>query len=1134
MANSLARETELLKEHLKQVKLQDRFDALHSLGVKCLEDLEDVEDSDLDSPGIEFTAVEKNRFRKLRNSIRTPQSPTATMQQTVSQHKTFRVHFVTVQPDLFAKRELKSICMGDPSTTSFNTLIRDICKQEIPGKLQHMTAQLYRSDGMPLAHNSLTGEFTLSDWRISPDTFYWCLFHSSDIASDCQEKESMEISDAPDPNEGDSEIQITGIKHFSVRVNLSRDSSQILKLKIYRKTKIPPSVMRLMTTISDVHSLERTDAPLADCGLREGSKVQLMIEERKNYSTIESVLNAKTCRPSVPQTSEGMSIMNSSLMCLAEWKIPGETKGYLLSNIYRLCQFPPLLVALKVLVSRKIPCKAHRIALQEGFFLVFKGMLQDLVKSEEVFEYSLECWRHLLESIDDQCKVHEFSLVSLSCPLSHSPLCDPMKHKNAGPEGPSFDRLSLDMGIQQRTINKYLPSGEQDTRREDFQPDESSQLLQAIMSFSPSGNKDFVAWLPAEELNTGNVPQAASPSCLQASATSTTNQSDIFSVLSTEELLEKFDEGDDDRFILTLGAKGNIVVFTELCKGLQTHFLYNPLTGETELHDPKTFPKQRSKPNTQKVKFDKGSVCFTTEKATMSTMETSESGSESLTPSLPKEKNPLVPREAIVVLLDCSSSMKKEVTSGVTRLQLAKELFKTFIDRSRAYEYQHVFGLTTFAHEVNIVIPLQPGKFSALEGAIDDIQTAKKTVLWDALQSAATQLKDIAVSYPKCLKRIICLSDGFDSKSTAKPHEVAKMLQEKEIVLDCVLIGGQIKAAKAVAIATNGCAAFVSTSEEAMSFFQCETILSLHERNVGQRKDPVRDKNDLQRYENDKEYPYCSNPERVKPPELSKSVTDTYRVLRRAATLDSHGFKLQNYRRLLVEIKSYQKNPNPNIEIYPCEDQVNFWKILLSAPESSLYEGGVFLLYASFPKDYPQAPPEVRFVTPIYHCNINNHGKVCHGILKRSYSADTTVRQILDCIYGLLLEPEMEDPLDSAVAEDYHLDQEKYSSRAIGATKQFASKSLKEWRKELIGSPKPIAGEPPPAFLCPLSGDLMRYPVITPYGNTYERAAIEEAIEKNGVDPKANKSLTKDQLFPIEYLQQAIKEFEASMLQFDQ
>ena len=34
----------------------------------------------------------------------------------------------------------------------------------------------------------------------------------------------------------------------------------------------------------------------------------------------------------------------------------------------------------------------------------------------------------------------------------------------------------------------------------------------------------------------------------------------------------------------------------------------------------------------------------------------------------------------------------------------------------------------------------------------------------------------------------------------------------------------------------------------------------------------------------------------------------------------------------------------------------------------------------SFPPEYPLSPPEMRFITPILHCNVNSHGKICHSI----------------------------------------------------------------------------------------------------------------------------------------------------------
>eukprot|EP00479_Gromia_sphaerica_P001354 TRINITY_DN11534_c0_g1_i1.p1 TRINITY_DN11534_c0_g1~~TRINITY_DN11534_c0_g1_i1.p1 ORF type:complete len:93 (-),score=13.89 TRINITY_DN11534_c0_g1_i1:280-558(-) len=88
----------------------------------------------------------------------------------------------------------------------------------------------------------------------------------------------------------------------------------------------------------------------------------------------------------------------------------------------------------------------------------------------------------------------------------------------------------------------------------------------------------------------------------------------------------------------------------------------------------------------------------------------------------------------------------------------------------------------------------------------------------------------------------------------------------------------------------------------------------------------------------------------------------------------------------------------------------------MTGPESTPYRSGVWVLYVDFPPDYPQAAPEIRFITPIKHCNVNSYGRVCHSIFDRNYTTDIPLSMILQCVYGLLLSPDVSDPLDSTLA----------------------------------------------------------------------------------------------------------------------
>merc|ERR1712134_78381 len=92
----------------------------------------------------------------------------------------------------------------------------------------------------------------------------------------------------------------------------------------------------------------------------------------------------------------------------------------------------------------------------------------------------------------------------------------------------------------------------------------------------------------------------------------------------------------------------------------------------------------------------------------------------------------------------------------------------------------------------------------------------------------------------------------------------------------------------------------------------------------------------------------------------------------------------------------------------------------MEGPGGTPYQKGTWLLSCQFSQGYPEQPPEIRFVTPIRHCNVNSYGRICHSILDRNYTTDTTVLSIMHCIYGLLLNPDYEDPLDSTLALEFY------------------------------------------------------------------------------------------------------------------
>ncbi|KAL0957929.1 hypothetical protein HGRIS_000110 [Hohenbuehelia grisea] len=422
-----------------------------------------------------------------------------------------------------------------------------------------------------------------------------------------------------------------------------------------------------------------------------------------------------------------------------------------------------------------------------------------------------------------------------------------------------------------------------------------------------------------------------------------------------------------------------------------------------------------------------------------------------------------VPVASTVVSFECNSwfwtpsgaQRKRENSKKFSRLDLLKELFNVFLNRAASFDtsVSLVLGLVTFSNQVHIAQELSP-VFENFRQQLDRVHASGDTAIYDALEAARRQLINYRPELKTLRRRIIIVTDGQDTSSTTSAKDTCYALQRDHIVVDSVQVGGHSdRVLHAISVATGGYRLSPNTSlSDALSIFDLETMLFSGERPSRGRLAPVTTDLQLAYFARKDVYPVDivtvdKFPQRAPHDKMKEIVKPA------AKTMMTHNSaKDDRTKRIMKELKVLVADPHPQIDLYVNEQDITFLKVILEAPkdiEGCPYKGGCFLLTCEFPPGYPRDPPEIRFVTFILHPNVSKQGKVCVAELGRLWSSDITVKELLSLVYGLLLEPDLDNPLEIQASLKYYDDDGTYALAAANAVTEHASKTREEWKHEL-------------------------------------------------------------------------------------
>jgi len=143
-------------------------------------------------------------------------------------------------------------------------------------------------------------------------------------------------------------------------------------------------------------------------------------------------------------------------------------------------------------------------------------------------------------------------------------------------------------------------------------------------------------------------------------------------------------------------------------------------------------------------------------------------------------------------------------------------------------------------------------------------------------------------------------------------------------------------------------------------------------------------------------------------------------------------------RRIKKELEDLALNNVGNISAGPKLDNMNEWEGTIIGPVDTPYSGGIFNLEIIFTSDYPFKPPKIKFLTKIYHPNINDNGTICLDVLKDQWSPALTIGKVLLSICSLLSDPNPNDPLSPEIAQLYINDRKLFNKNAQDYTNKYA------------------------------------------------------------------------------------------------
>ncbi|KAK3830282.1 MAG: ubiquitin-conjugating enzyme/RWD-like protein [Linnemannia gamsii] len=141
------------------------------------------------------------------------------------------------------------------------------------------------------------------------------------------------------------------------------------------------------------------------------------------------------------------------------------------------------------------------------------------------------------------------------------------------------------------------------------------------------------------------------------------------------------------------------------------------------------------------------------------------------------------------------------------------------------------------------------------------------------------------------------------------------------------------------------------------------------------------------------------------------------------------------YQKLVAEFRDLTQHAPQGVAAGPInEDNYFEWEAVIEGPKDTPYEGGIFPAVLTFPQNYPDAPPTVKFNCQMFHPNIDLEGVVRIPLLqggqqqagKDTWSSTDGVEKVLKEVSYVLTHPDLPIAVNTEASNVWSTDRKQF------------------------------------------------------------------------------------------------------------